>query len=185
MKAALFFNSVASSGSIFWRTILQLMLPPLLLAVWGSSRYGEWLLITSIPMFLSITDFWFTDAATAEMTMDIAKGKRAEAQTTFQSISLLTSIVSVIVLAITTVLLLPNHLDFGSVASDHEMLLTAYLFVVYSALLIFSKLFLGCLKASGYYAVSTLIYDAVQFSEGVSLVLMAHLGVGLVVCALA
>jgi O-antigen/teichoic acid export membrane protein len=185
MKAALFFNSIASSGSIFWRTILQLMLPPLLLVVWGPARYGEWLLVTSIPMFLAITDFGFTDAATAEMTMDIAKGKKAEAQVTFQSIGLLTLTVAVVVVAVSTLLLVPDRIDFGSVVFDRELLLTTYIFVYYSILMIYSKLFLGCLKASGYYAVSTLIYDVVQFSEGACLVVLAHFNYSFVDCALA
>jgi len=184
MKAALFFNSIASAGSIFWRTILQLMLPPLLLVVWGPSRYGEWLLVTSIPMFLSITDFGFTDAATAEMTMDVAKGKKPEAVATFQSISLLTLIVAVIVIAVSSLLLVPDQINLGSVLFDRELLLTAYIFVFYSVLMIYSKLFLGCLKASGHYAVSTLVYDVIQFSEGACLVVMAHFNFGFVDCAL-
>jgi O-antigen/teichoic acid export membrane protein len=160
------------------------MLTPLLLQVWGAANYGEWLLVTAIPTFLAMTDFGFTDAATAEMTMDIAKGKKAEAETTFQSIGLLTLTVAIIVIAVSSLLLVPSHIDFGSVVFDRELLLTTYIFVFYSVLLIYSKLFLGCLKASGYYAISTLIFDFITFCEGICLVVLAHLGYSFVACAM-
>ena len=182
MKKALILNNIASAGSIFWRICGQLLLPPLLMAVWGTDRYGEWLLIASIPMLLSVTDLGFTDAASAEMLMELAKGNRNKALGIFQSTLLLIVGVSSFICLLMSGILFLDHVNIGSIAFSRDDILAIYLLVFYSILQIFSRFVLGTLKAGGYYAASTLVYDVIQFSEGISMFVVARLGGSFLMC---
>lgn len=184
MKREMLANNVASAGSIFWRVIGQLVMPAALIAWWGPSRYGEWVYLASFPILLAVADLGFADAAASQMTMEIAKGDKAEAAKIFQTIFAMTLIVSTgLVLAGLPLLSLQN-LQIGLVLFDSGSLAAAFVLVCYSALLMFSKLFLCCLRAGRHYAESTLIYDAIQFLEGIGVLCAAYLGATFFLCAL-
>jgi hypothetical protein len=53
---------------------VQILLVPILLHGWGIERYGVWLLLSSIPTYLTFSDFGFTFIAKNEMTMKVAGG---------------------------------------------------------------------------------------------------------------
>jgi O-antigen/teichoic acid export membrane protein len=184
MRRALIFNNIASAGSIFWRIAIQLLLPPLLIGIWGTDRYGQWLLIASIPTLLSVLDFGFTDAATAEMTMQIARNNKADATKTFQTISFLALLMSVLVIIVSSILLLPDRIQIGKVVLDSDSLRSMYVFSIFAVMLILSRLLLGCLKSAGHYAASTMTYDTIQFAESTSVIFGAYFGYEFVVCAL-
>ncbi|MCA1392276.1 hypothetical protein I6F33_11080 [Bradyrhizobium sp. BRP20] len=184
MRKEMLANNIASAGSIFWRIVGQLILPPALLAWWGSDRYGEWLFITSLPTLLAVADLGFADAAASQMTMEIAKGQRAEATRIFQTILAMTLLVCVSLIVAATPLLYLDHVEIGRVQLNADALAALYLVVCYSALLILSRLFLACLRAGQHYAESTLIYDAIQFLEGAAILWAAYMGKSFFVCAL-
>ncbi len=60
----------------------QLMLTPLYFRLWGAAMYGEWLILSSIPAYLTMADLGIGSAAGNEMTMRAAAGDRAGAQRT-------------------------------------------------------------------------------------------------------
>jgi O-antigen/teichoic acid export membrane protein len=184
MQRALILNNVASAGSIIWRTVAQLLLPPFLIGIWGTERYGHWLLVTAIPTLLAVFDFGFTDAATAEMTMEIARDNRLVVLKTFQTISFLTLLMSLLVILISGILLLPDHLNVGNLTLNSDSLASMYVFSIFAMMLITSRLLLGCLKATGHYATSTITYDAIQFVETISVVFGALLGWTFLRCAI-
>ncbi len=184
MIRALILNNVASAGSIFWRIVVQIAMPPLLLSIWGVDKYGEWLLITTIPTLLAITDFGFSDAAAAEMTMEIAKGNRESARRIYHSTFLLVLAVSLAACVLGLGLFLFDSLKLGEVEFRREAITAIYIFIVYACLLIVSRFFLGALRAGGQYAYSTLLYDAIQFAESLPLLLIAYMGGSFVECAL-
>lgn len=183
MKSALIFNNIASFGSIAWRIVGQLLAPPLLLSFWGTDVYGEWLLITSIPMFLSVADLGFTDASAADMSMEIARGNKDRVQKIFQSTLLLTIITMSICCFLASGVLFLEELRIGEIHFNRIDIVVAYMFVVYSALLVISRFFLGTLKAGGFYARSTMIYDGIQFLELVFLVIAVSSHASLILCA--
>ncbi|QAU48756.1 lipopolysaccharide biosynthesis protein [Bradyrhizobium guangzhouense] len=184
MKKEMLANNIASAGSIFWRIIGQLLLPPALLAWWGSDRYGEWLFITSLPTLLAVADLGFADAAASQMTMEIARGQRREATRIFQTILAMTLLVCVGLVVTATPVLYLDHFEIGRVRLDADALAALYLVVCYSSLLILSRLFLASLRAGQHYAESTLVYDAIQFLEGVAILWAAYEGKTFFVCAL-
>lgn len=67
---------------------------PLLLSFWGTQLYGEWLMLSAIPVYLSIGDGGFTTAACREMTMRSGAGDRNGTLSVYQSTWLLLVVVS-------------------------------------------------------------------------------------------
>lgn len=184
MKRQMLANNIASAGSIFWRIIGQLLIPAMLISWWGPTRYGEWIFLASLPTLLGVADLGFADAAASQMTMEIARGNRSEAIKIFQTICATTLGLSAVLALVGIPLLFLTHLQIGLAEFDAEALKAAFVLVCLSSLLILSKLFLSCLRAGQFYASSTLIYDAIQFMEGVGVLCAAYAGKGFLSCAL-
>jgi O-antigen/teichoic acid export membrane protein len=72
----------------------QILLIPLFFLHWGAAKYGEWLLISTIPAYLVMADFGIGSAAGNEMTMRAGAGDYEGAQTTFRGAIRLCSLVS-------------------------------------------------------------------------------------------
>lgn len=76
--------------------LIQLTTVPLLLYVWGVDLYGEWLILSAIPVYLTMSDVGFGNAAQNEMTMAAGRGDRSAVLEAFQSVWLLLATVSVV-----------------------------------------------------------------------------------------
>lgn len=64
--------------------VTQLLLTPVYFRLWGAERYGEWLMLASIPAYLAMADLGIGPAAANEMTMLAGAGQRSAAQRTFR-----------------------------------------------------------------------------------------------------
>lgn len=85
--------------------IVQLCGVPVLLHFWGGRLYGEWLILSAIPVYLSMTDLGFAQSAGNDMTQRVARGDLQGALAEFQSIGSLIVLCSVCGLAGVTALL--------------------------------------------------------------------------------
>ncbi len=74
--------------------VIQFVSVPVFLHFWGPKLYGEWLVLSAMPIYLGLTDFGFGSVAATEMTMQVARGEKASALSVFQSTWLLTTGVS-------------------------------------------------------------------------------------------
>jgi O-antigen/teichoic acid export membrane protein len=184
MKKQLLANNIASAGSIFWRVIGLLLIPAALIGWWGPVRYGEWIYLMSLPTLLAVADLGFADAAASQMTMEIAKGNTAEAIKIFQTICAITFTLSMLLVVAGVPLLFLKHLKIGLTEFGADELKAAFAIVCLTSLLILSKLFLACLRAGQFYAPSTLIYDVIQFMEGVGILCAAYAGREFLFCAM-
>ena len=81
-------------------TIIQLIQVPVFLHFWSVSLYGEWMIVTAIPSYLSISNMGFGNVAGNEMTMMTARGDRESALRVFQSCWWLISIVCAAVMVL-------------------------------------------------------------------------------------
>ena len=72
------FNRLAAS-------VIQLIQVPVLLHFWGLSRYGEWLILSGVPVYLSFSSIGFGNVAGNEMSMLVGAEDRAGALRVFQS----------------------------------------------------------------------------------------------------
>jgi hypothetical protein len=66
-------------------TIIQLVQVPVFLHFWSVPLYGEWMIVNSIPSYLSFSNIGFGTVAGNEMTMMVAREDRAGALRVFQS----------------------------------------------------------------------------------------------------
>jgi O-antigen/teichoic acid export membrane protein len=94
VASRLFKGAFANGFSQIVTVIVQLTSVPLLLSCWGVGLYGEWLVLSAIPVYLSMSDFGFGAGVANEMTILVAKGNRRSALKTFQSVLVLMIIVS-------------------------------------------------------------------------------------------
>jgi O-antigen/teichoic acid export membrane protein len=79
-------------------TILaQVISVPVFLHFWGPKLYGEWLVLSAIPMYIGFSDVGFGNVAANDMTMRVSIGDRDGALKTFQSTWLLISFTSLLV----------------------------------------------------------------------------------------
>lgn len=83
--------------------IIQLVSVPLLLHAWGAARYGDWLLLSAIPIYLTLSDLGFGDASGSDMSMRVAANDKAGALRTFQSSWVLVTVVSSLILLIASI----------------------------------------------------------------------------------
>src|ERR1700721_1805684 len=89
--------------------IIQLVQVPVFLHYWSLPLYGEWLIVTSIPAYLSFSNIGFGSVASNEMTMLMGRDDKASALRVFQSCWWLISLVCVatILLLAAAVMTLP------------------------------------------------------------------------------
>jgi O-antigen/teichoic acid export membrane protein len=66
-------------------TIIQLVQVPVFLHFWNTPLFGEWLILNSIPAYLSFSSIGFGNVAGNEMTMMVARNDREGALRVFQS----------------------------------------------------------------------------------------------------
>lgn len=61
---------------------------PLLLSAWGPALYGEWIIASTIPGYLAMSDLGLGQALTNDMSLALGRGDRQEANTAFQSVGI-------------------------------------------------------------------------------------------------
>lgn len=81
-------------------TIIQLIQVPVFLHFWTVPLYGEWMIVNSIPAYLSFSNIGFGSVAGNEMTMMVAREDRAGALRVFQSCWWLIAIICTAVIAL-------------------------------------------------------------------------------------
>lgn len=167
---------------------VQLFLVPVLLYAWGVDRYGAWLLLASIPTYLTFSDCGFTYIAKNEMTMRIAAGNLRGAVVTYQSIFMLLNIVAlgVALLAAAAIWLAPLRMVFalGGVAEADAkgvLLCLSASVIFYQYFLLFS----GAVRAAGRPAAEVAWNATGRLCEGAITAAIALLGGGLIAVAMA
>lgn len=78
------------------QVFIRLAEVPLLLSFWGPHLYGEWLMLSAIPVYLTISDGGFARAACREMTIRSSAENRTGVIVIFQSTWILLIVVSMV-----------------------------------------------------------------------------------------
>lgn len=170
-------NTMANIAGISMSALLQIVSMPVLTAAWGIEAYGVWLMLTTVPAYLALSDFGFVQAATNDMTMQVARGARANARRIFQSIWVLAWVSLLVVFGLT---FLVTHI-FQNVASvawldAHASVLFAL--VLYAGLALCTRVVLAGFRSTGNYARGALISDSLLLIEGLSILVVAMHGGG-------
>jgi O-antigen/teichoic acid export membrane protein len=164
--------------------VMQLLSVPVFVSVWGASEYGVWIMLSTVPTYLALSDFGFSQAATADMAMKVARGEQDNALVTFQSLWRLMLIVSACIVALATLFLgiieyLPG---LHSWLADHAVVL--WLLTCYAVAAQATRVVLTGFHSSGHYAFGTAVFDTLTFLEGLLVIGAALLGGHHLACAL-
>src|SRR5215831_5063181 len=92
-KRRLLLNFVANWLGRLANTIILFVQVPVFLHFWSVPLYGDWLIINTVPTYLSFSNIGFGSVAGNEMTMLFARGDRDGALRIFQSCWWLISII--------------------------------------------------------------------------------------------
>ena len=148
---------------------------------WGVHLLGEWLLITTIPAYLLLTDLGFGNVSSSDMTLRLHAGDREGAIETFQSTAVVVLSISlffgVILSAFIVFTPFYRYLHIA-VMSPGDARRTALFLCVNSLLAIQWTYLTAAFKCVGNFALSQLSMNVVRLLEGVSvfLLLVSHAG---------
>lgn len=156
---------------------IQLGPVPFLVHSWGAAKYGDWLVLSAIPSYLSLSDLGFGDASGSDMTVRVAAGDRAGALKTFQSSWALLMGLSLLVFALAGSLVWwfpwQSWLHLSSVSS-HEAATILFVFATYIIATQQNGILESGFRCDGNFATGTFFIMMVRFTEAFS-----ALGMGL------
>jgi O-antigen/teichoic acid export membrane protein len=166
--------------------LVQVGSVPLLLHAWGAARYGDWLLLSAIPSYLTLSDLGFGDASGSDMSMRVAAHDRDGALRTFQSSWVLVTAVSLAALlfASLSVWWVPwqRWLRLSSVSSPQAaailMVLAAYVVVAQQ-----NGVTESGYRCDGYFAEGTFWATILRLAEAMATTTVALLGGSLLAVA--
>jgi O-antigen/teichoic acid export membrane protein len=133
-----------------------------MIRAWGASGYGTWLMLTTIPAYLALSDFGFLAASTSDMTARSARGEKDGVNRLFNTLAALVAVVALAIYLLGAAVIWTCLLD-GNWMADHRLVL--HLLLLYSGLALISRVSLAALRANGAYAAGTLTYDTLTFAE--------------------
>jgi O-antigen/teichoic acid export membrane protein len=180
----------ANSLSRIVTTLIQVVSVPLFLKHWGTIKYGEWIVLSTIPSYFGLSDIGFGSVAGNEMTVLMAKERISEALETFQSVWLFTTAISSLVgaLLFASIWFIPieNWIHLQSF-SKHDARLVI-LFLGLSILLSMQEtLFQAAFRSTGQYAYGTAMKNVFVLGSFGMIVVPLILGVsppGVALCYL-
>lgn len=85
IKGSLFRNLSAGAWSNISNVLIRFMEVPLLLAFLGVEDYGRWLVLSSLPAWLTLANLGFGSVASNEMTMAVAAGEMGKARSFYST----------------------------------------------------------------------------------------------------
>jgi O-antigen/teichoic acid export membrane protein len=110
------------AGNIFLRLVRiaeQLLLVPVFLAVWGAERYGEWLLLNSLGLFVALANFGIGQAGLSDIVLAYSRGDRRQAARSFVTSTVLITLVVVCAYGLLVAVL--NTFDLSSVLAVQSL----------------------------------------------------------------
>lgn len=173
----------------FWATALgpfvtllvQVVSVPLFLRYWGSHLYGEWLIVSAVPAYLSVSDMGFGSVAGNDMAMRIAAGDRNGAIETFQSTWLLVMCCSLGIGAIACAFIfttpLTSWLQIRTLRTNEARWLLVLL-SMYSLGVLQSSTLLSGFRSDAQYPLGAMATNILRFTEnaGALVLLVLHYG---------
>ena len=168
-------------------TIIQLIQVPVFLHFWSVPLYGEWMIINSIPAYLSFSNAGFGSVAGNEMTMLVAREDREGALRVFQSCWWLIAIICIgtFVLLCGGLYYLPagRLLRLTAIGESDTKWVIFYLGV--SVLLgQLEQLLQSAYRCIGRYPFGTLLKNTLSFSAFACMIVSVSLGAGVRTTAL-
>jgi len=174
----------ANSLGKVWVLIVQLLSIPVLTSAWGVDGYGTWLMLTTIPTYLALSDFGLGTAAAIDITRSIARGDRDAALQAFQSVwvflTVITGVVAILVGGGLALWIGFYEVSEGADIPAKDIALTAILIMISALFSMQMNIFKSVYQATHKYALGTFLYDLCFLVSGLAVVLVASVGAGIV-----
>ena len=170
----------------FWIAAVQLLLVPVLISAWGADGYGAWLMLTTIPLYILLTDFGMGNALAVELTRAITRKDEPMARRALQSVWVFMCLISgvVLMIALAAVLLWPTNPEVGPFPSSAYRI--AIMLVVIEALAGLQQAVLRAVfHATHRFALETFQQSFSIPASGVLVAIAASSGQGVVIAAAA
>jgi O-antigen/teichoic acid export membrane protein len=162
-----------------WVLLVQLVAIPILTKKWGVRGYGVWLMISTIPTYVALSDFGLGTAAGVDITARIAIGDRQGALQSFQSVwSFLTAIVLAIAAAVgvyATILFLLARPD-ADPFEGRSLAGAVFFMTLYSVLAAQMSIVNVVFRATHKYALGALMSDGLLLVEGIGVAVVSLKG---------
>lgn len=188
IRKRIFRNIGANAFSQVVGIFIQLVSVPLFLETWGVKLYGEWLILSAIPTYFSMSDLSFATVAANEMTMQVARDDRSSALEVFQSTFILISGISLTVmsLAVPIIWLSPLEKWLKITQQSHlEVVIVTVLLTLYILIGLQSGLLSAGFRCDGNYALGTLIGNIIRLGEFGIVLTLVYFGASPTIVALA
>ena len=176
MRRRLLLGVLAAGYSKAIVAVMQLLMVPALALNWGLPLYGQWLMLTSIQIFLGGSDFGFSTTAGIRLIGEVARGETAEAAVTYRSarqmVVLLTAAMAVVVTG--AVLAVPDRVlaVHDAMAADEARLVLALL-CGYALLTLHGPLFGAVVRSVGRTAQAIAFEATIQLCEWTAVLVVA------------
>jgi O-antigen/teichoic acid export membrane protein len=151
--------------------LVQLLSLPLYLSYWDASRYGQWLMLSAIPVYFAMSDGGMLPVAANRINMLVAGGEGEQANAVFQS-ALALVLAALFSIATVGALVL---LSLGNAVLDADSRLALWLLLLMTLSGFFGGLFDAAFRAYGAYA------SGVMYANGLRLAEFAGLAAGLTI----
>lgn len=166
---------------------IQIISIPLFLHFWGVAKYGEWLILSAIPAYLSMSDIGFASVAGNRMTMLNAENKREEVVRVYQSgwklISSI-SLVSTVVIVFVVFLVNPSELLKIKKISDSDVQIVLLLLAMQVIIILQGGLLSAGFRAIGKNALGIMFSNTIRLMEWMSAAIVMGLQYGPVAVAM-
>lgn len=186
LKSKLLRNLGANAYGQLITLAIQLVSVPLFLHYWGVALYGEWLILSAIPAYLSLSDIGFASVAANDMTMRVAKGDKQGALEVYQSIWIFICAVSMVVGSVLAVLIytfsLNSLFSISHISAEHTQLVLIVL-MLYVLVGLQGGVLSAAFRSVGRYAYGTIMNNTVRLAEGFLSMLALVLGGSVLVVA--
>jgi O-antigen/teichoic acid export membrane protein len=160
-------------------TGLQLLMVPVLVHFWGLSLYGVWVIVSTIPSYLVLSNFGVAMVAGNEMAALIGAGNKARARVIYSTAiaAIVALSVAVLLIGAAVVALIPDKVmpaDPHVAATDMRAAIMAL--VIYGVAVIAADLPMAKYRATGRYARGTSMMAGVLVAERLAVMGVAALG---------
>lgn len=166
-----------------WALIIQLVSVPVFIHAWGVDGFGVWIMISTIPTYLALSDFGLGVAAGVDITSAMERDDRARARNAFQSVWLfLTSVTAAVGVLCVLAAFVWLQLSSGSDGpfTRQELFLSIILAVGASLLTMQMSVRKIIFQATHKYALGTAAFDLIYFIGFIAMLIGVTMGLGIV-----
>lgn len=159
----------ANSAAQLLTLAIQIGSVPALLSIWSIEIYGQWLILTAIPAYISLSDLGILTIATNKMSMFAATGDKERANTIFN-----TAIKFCIISGISIVFLAASLLWLLDLNESSRIVLL--LLITSSIIALNSGLIDAAYRSAGQYATGIYLTNTIRLCEWIGMLFGALIG---------